>query len=68
MADNERDWRLYEREYDNLDDHRIEEILDDTGRDSPASDYTDAEVYALAREVAHYRSEERARRKWELGK
>lgn len=50
MSDNERDWRINEREYTRITDDELIAILDDTGADNPANDsYTPDRVYAMAR-------------------
>jgi hypothetical protein len=51
MATSEREWRLSEREYTPLTDDKLDDILDDTGRDSPYGYHTDADVYAIARDL-----------------
>lgn len=61
MSESERDWRISGREWEPLSDQRIEDILDDTGRDAPGSDFSPAEVYALAREVVDRRRMAEAR-------
>lgn len=51
----EREFRLHGRDWESVPDDRLDEILDDTGRDNPYGDYTPAEVYALARELRDLR-------------
>lgn len=53
----ERDFRINGRDWEPLGDSHIEDILDDTGSDNPAGDYSPAEVYALAREVRQHRQD-----------
>lgn len=55
MATTSREWRINEREYEPLTDERIIELLDDTGDDCPAMNFTAAEVYAALRELREHR-------------
>lgn len=51
MADNEREWRINDREYERLSDEQLVAILDDTGKECPDGNYTPAQVYSMARSL-----------------